>query len=574
MPEDLPAVAGPRSRFSSFYPIILLVAVLANSAPAQISGLITGQVVDDATSQPIAGARVHEQAVPTAQIVVTDEQGRFELPVPPGASNVAIAAALTYDPDTPAQYRTDVVSASEGDDVEIRLEPIPGLENLEYQPIVSTDGCRNCHADHWDEWQRSNHAGAAVNALVRDLYSGDGTGDGTGASAEGYVFTAVHDAEDSGFCAVCHAPNERPDDPGAVKFSEVASAPGLDGVTCTSCHQLHRVSDDIQAIHLLGNAEFRFPLSFRGNSAATEEHVWGPLDDVGFDRMRAAYAPVFSSSKFCASCHQYQNPFTGAPGQATYEEWQQSPAAAAGIHCQHCHMPIAVGSGTVSTNGQAVERPAEQRHDHSFHGVYSGVFDAPVEVEMSVNVEAGSVVVDTSVRNLLQGHNWPTGVDVRNAFLVVDVSLNGQALNQIAGDRVPDWASDDVDGRQDGDFGGLAGRGYARVLEGRINGEGEPISPVSFIDADTLIASSTIPPGAVESADFTFGLPPVVTPGDEIIARARVIYRRAWRAIAVTKDWPDVVQDEPFERLVIDMQRTHALTAGEIDILFANGFEP
>lgn len=572
MPEIALAVEG--ARLPSFALAGMLFILLAGSASAQVSGSITGHVVDDLTGQPIVGARVHEQAVPTAMIVVTDAQGRFELPVPSGASNVAIAAALTYDPDSAVQFRTDVVSASEGDDIEIRLEPIPELENLDYQPVVSTDGCRNCHTDHWNEWQRSNHSGAAVNALVRDLYSGDGTGDGTGASAEGYVFTALHDAEDSGFCAVCHAPNEQPDDPGAVKFDGISSAPGLDGVTCTSCHQLHRISDDIQAIHLLGNAEFRFPLSYRGNSAATEEHVWGPLDDVGFDRMRAAYAPVFSSARLCASCHQYINPFTGAPGQETYTQWQQSPAAAADIQCQDCHMPIADSAGTVSTNGQAVERPPEQRHDHSFHGVYSGVFGAPVEVGMSVSVESASVVVDTSVHNLLQGHNWPTGVDVRNAFLVVEVSLNGQPLNQTAGERVPDWASDDVAGRQDGDFGGLAGRGYAKVLEGRINGEGDPVSPVPFIDAETLLADTTIPPDAVESAEFTFELPPAVIVGDEIVARARVIYRRAWRAIAVTKGWPDVVQGESFERLVVDMQRAHLVTAGDVDVLFLDGFEP
>lgn len=575
MPRYLSGVArtGPRSRFSRFCLLILCIAGLANSAPAQVAGLITGQVVDDATGQPIAGVRVHEQAVPTAQIVVTDQQGRFELPVPAGASGVAVAAALTYDPDTAAQYRTDVVSASDGDDVEIRLEPIPRIANLEYQPVVSTDGCRNCHADHWEEWQQSNHAGAAVNALVRDLYSGDGTGDGTGPSADGYVFTALHDAEESGFCAVCHAPNEQPSDPGAVRFDEVDSAPGLDGVTCTSCHQLHRVTNDMQAIHLLGNAEFRFPLSFRGNSPATHEHVWGPLDDVGFDRMRAAYAPVFSASRFCGSCHQYANPFTGAPGQETYEEWQQSPAAAAGIQCQDCHMPIAEISGTVSTNGQAVERPPEQRHDHSFHGVYSGVFGAPVELAMSLDIETDSIVVSTDVRNLVQGHHWPTGVDVRNAFLVVVASLNGQPLHQTAGGRVPDWASDDAAGRQTGDFGGLAGQGYAKVLEGRINGQDEPISPVSFIDAERLIARTTIPAGESESAGFTFDLPAGVLAGDELVVRARVIYRRAWRAIAVTKNWPEVVQGEPFERLVVDMEKTHVLTTGEVDLLFASGFE-
>lgn len=561
------------NRFAMSLAAVMLSIQLASVCSAQTGGLITGRVADADTGAAIAGARVHEQAVPAALVVVTGLDGRFELPVPAGATNVPVAVALRYDPDALANYRTEVVTASDGDDVAVALEPIPEIENLEYQPVVSTDGCRNCHADHWNEWQQSNHSGAAVNALVRDLYSGDGTGDGTGPSAEGYVFTALHDAADTGLCAVCHAPNERPGSPGDVKFDEVATAPGLDGVTCTSCHQLHRITDDVQAIHLLGNAEFRFPLSFRGNSAATDEHVWGPLDDIGFDRMRAAYAPVFSSSKLCASCHQYVNPSTGAPGQETYEEWQGSPAAAAGIQCQDCHMPIAAAAGTISTNGQAVERPPEQRHDHGFHGVYSGVFGTPVAVDVVIDEAGGEVLVATGVRNLVQGHDWPTGVDVRNAFLVVEASLAGQPLTQTAGDIVPEWGSDEVDGRQEGDYGGLAGRGYAKVLEGRINGAGDPVSPVPFIDAETLLSKTTIPAGETDSASFAFGLPAGTLAGEVVEVRARVFYRRAWRSIAVTKAWPDVIQGEPFERQVVDVQASYVLSGTPAELVFANSFE-
>lgn len=250
MPLPAPGAVCPHPVVPSFRGFILSLVALAGLASAQTGGMITGTVVDADSGQPIAEARVHEQAAPTAQIVITNAQVRFQLPVPAGASNIEVAAARTYDPDSAFNYRTDVVSASDGHDIFIPLDPIPGLDNTECQPVVSTDGCRNCHTEQWNQWQQSKHSGAAV------------------------------------------------------RFDQVASEPGLDGVTCTSCHQLHRIADDVQAIHLLGKAEFRFP-------------------------------------------------FTGAPGQETYEEWQQSPAAAAGIHCQDCHMPIAAVAGTISTNGQA-----------------------------------------------------------------------------------------------------------------------------------------------------------------------------------------------------------------------------
>lgn len=551
-------------------------AVLASFfAPILAAQQITGQVVDGTTGQPIAEARVHEQARPALEVVVTDAQGRFELPVVAGASSVPVAAALAYSPERQINYETAVSVAGDGDDIVIALTPIPEIENIGYLPIAAAapEGCGSCHSEQYAQWRESNHSRAAVNVRVRDLYSGDGTGSIDGPSGQGYVFDQLHDAEHSGFCATCHAPNERPSDPGAVKFDQIASPAGLEGVTCTSCHQLHVVNENVQAIHLLGNAEFRFPLAFLGNDDATHQHVWGPLDDVGFGRMRAAYAPFFKSSRICASCHQYENPETGAPGQETYAEWQASPAAEAGIQCQGCHMPQAGEPGRIAAVGRAPIRPAEQRHDHSFPGVYSGVLGDPVDLQVAIRPASTSVTVETAVLNRVTGHNWPTGVDVRNAVLVVEPRLNGVALAQRSGDRVPDWASDDVAGVQSGDFGGYAGRGFAKVLEGRINGEGEPASPVPFFDAETVLVKSTIPAGATDNARFVFDLPADAGPDDLLEVRTRVIYRRAWRAIAVTKGWVDQPFEEPWERIVENQTITRTLTENDFERVFSSDFE-
>lgn len=549
----------------------LLAGLLLFSGLAGAEQQITGTVVDVETGAPVPDARVHAQALADAAVVVTNQQGRFALSVDPDAANVAVAAAVEYDPDAAAHYTTAVVTAAPGDDISIALSPIPALDNLEYQPVPAI-ACAGCHPDQYAQWQDSNHSRAAVNVRVRDLYSGDGTASPT--SAEGWVYTALHDADDSGFCATCHAPNERPSDPGAVKFNEVATDPGLDGVTCTSCHQLHRITDDHRAIHLLGNAEFRFPLAFRANDDATHEHVWGPLDDVGFERMRAAYAPVFSTSKLCASCHQYDNPDTGAPGQETYSEWLDSPARDAGVQCQDCHMPAADSDGKIAMPPVAPVRPAEQRHHHGFPGVYSGLLPDPIELAFDVDVLAGAVTVRTRVQSRVTGHNWPTGVDFRNAMLVVEAFLDGQPLTQIAGARLPDWASDAEPGVQPGDFGARAGHGYAKVLEGAINGDGPRVSPVSFIDADTVLANTTLPPGATDQGRFTFELPRGASVGDDLDVRARVVYRRVWREIAVTKGWTELAFEEPWQRTVADTTLARPLRATDLERLFISGFEP
>jgi hypothetical protein len=218
-------------------------------------------------------------------------------------------------------------------------------------------------------------------------------------------------------------------------------------------------------------------------------------------------------------------------------------------------------------------RPAAQRHDHSFPGVYSGRLGAPVALDLVVQAFATDIDVASVVRNLVLGHHFPTGVDVRNAFVVVDASLDGVALVQAGGDRVPEWASDAVPGRQPGDHGGDPGRGYAKVLEGRIDGVGVPVSPVPFIDAERVLARTTIPAGATDVGRYRFALPAGAQAGDRLEVRARVIYRRAWRAIAVAKEWPAVVDGEPWERVVAERTVSLVLDADSLDRIWRDQFE-
>jgi hypothetical protein len=458
----------------------------------------------------------------------------------------------------------------------IALRRIPTVQNTAYLPIAAAPpgGCGNCHTEQYAQWQSSNHAHAVSNKWVRDLYSGDGTGPATGPSGDGYVYLENHAGPATGFCATCHAANERPSDPASVRFNEVVSAAGREGVTCTTCHQLHEVNDNVEAIHLLGNAEFSFPASTTGGGASlTHQHVWGPLDDVVFGQMRPAYAPVFSMSRFCASCHEYVNPASGAPGQETWSEWTQSPAAADGVQCQDCHMPSASTPGRLASVGQAPVRPGSQRHDHSFPGVYSGRLGNPVDLGVTAGVVNGRLEVESTVLNRVLGHHFPTGVDVRNAFLLVQASLQGQLLEQESGDRLPFWVDDAVPGQQPGDYAGQAGRGYAKVLQGRIDGQGELVMPVPFIDAESVFSNTTIEAGATDLGQYAFALPASAAVGQTIEIRAWVYYRRAWRSIAVTKNWVENDDGEPWERLVAQSTVNLVLDASMLDGVMANGFE-
>jgi hypothetical protein len=550
-------------------------AFLLAWAPTWVAAqTVSGKVLDASNQAPVAGAVVRIQARPDLPTTTTSADGSFSLDVSGFGANqdIPVAAARAYDASTGINYETTVLRMNAGDSLEISLTRIPSAVNATYQPVPA-GSCSGCHTEQYIQWRSSNHSRAAINPRLLDLYSGDGFD--TPTASDGYVFTTLHDSEDTGLCAVCHAPNEDPADPGGVKLNEVTSIAGREGVTCTSCHQLHTVEGDTKAIHLLGNSEFRFPQATRGGTSATHEHVWGPLGDVSFNRMRAAWYPKFSSSELCASCHEYVNPDTDAPGQTTYTEWQASPAAANGVQCQDCHMPAADSPGSIAVGvGQAPTRPAEQRHDHSFPGVYSGAFGEPVEVRLSAETAAPYVVVTSEVESLISGHRWPTGVDERNALVWVEAFLNDQPLDFESGDTLPAWTSDDVPGRAPGDYDGLPGRGYAKLLSGRINNEGDALAPVPFIDAEEELAFTTIPPRATDTGRYTFRLPDAARAGDTLTFRATVIYRRTYRAIAVAKGWTELTMDEPWERRVTGQTITRTLSADDLGQIFLDDFEP
>jgi hypothetical protein len=561
---------------SLLFGLTLLAAGFGNASVA-LAATVTGVVRDGTSGAPIAGAQVHVRAQENPVTAASGADGRFALPVDGAGATFQVSAAIAYDADAAVNYETTAVSTTPGSDITITLRRIPTTPNSAYQPIAAAppSGCGSCHTEQYTQWQASNHAHAAQNLVLRDLYSGDGTSPRGDPASAGYVYLDTHAPPATGLCAVCHAPNERPADPGGVRFDAVASAPGLEGVTCTSCHQLHDVNANVRAIHLLGNAEFYFPAAFGGGggNSLTHQHVWGPLDDVSFGQMRAAWAPVFKQSRYCASCHEYDNPYTGVAGQETYSEWVDSPAAAAGTPCQTCHMPQATQPGRIAAVNGAPVRPAAQRHDHSFPGVYSGRLGVPASIELGADPNAHHVDVTSLVRNLVQGHHFPTGVDVRNAFIAVEASIDGQALVQIGGHRIPDWADDAVPGQQPGDFAGTAGRGYAKVLAGRIGGVGDVVAPVPFIDAELVLARTTIPAGGMDIGHYRYALPDGVVAGDTLQIRARLIYRRAWRAIAVAKQWPAVVDGEPWQRVVVERVTTVTMTADMLDRIWQDGFE-
>jgi hypothetical protein len=136
---------------------------------------------------------------------------------------------------------------------------------------------------------------------------------------------------------------------------------------------------------------------------------------------------------------------------------------------------------------------------------------------------------------------------VRNALLVVTASIDGSGLSQASGPVVPFWASDDIPGDQPGDYAGWPGTGFAKVNQGRVNGTGPTVSPVLFVDAESLFEHSVIPAGETSTTVIDFAVPGGVVSGSVAQVSVRLLYRRAYRALAVTKGWTETPQGGPIE---------------------------
>lgn len=554
----------------------LLIVTLGVSLGAPSEAAISGRVIvagSGLPGTPIAGARVHIQADITSPVVTTAANGTFVLPVSP-AGEVTVTAAVPYDVDAAVNYNTGGETAEDGDlGVVIALEAIPLADNANYTPIKAAvpGGCGDCHSEQLDQWSMSAHARAGTDVWVRDLYSGDGTAGG----GAGYVFTEVNPGQ-TGYCATCHTPVAEAHAPGTVFFDQVTGTAELEGVTCTACHQLDHVdATNLRALHLVGKASFRFPLAGVGGSA-THEYVWGPLDDVTYPFMKAAHAPLFTSSLMCASCHEYDNPTTGAPGQHTYSEWAASSYAIAGSgfrSCQDCHMPPAVEAGPIADPVLPPVpplRPGSQRNSHAFVGATPTTLSGAIELSSSADASAGVVEVVASVTNAGAGHSFPTGVSIRNALLVIEADVDGVPLTRRDGPTVPWWADDEVPGVQAGDYAGLPGTGFAKILSGPI--DGKRVAPVLFIDADQVDEDSLLLAGQTRNVVVRLELPPGAEVGQQLTVRVRLLYRRAFRALAVTKGWSTTPENTPVEVEVASDVHSSTLDHAAL-VLFEDGFE-
>lgn len=237
---------------------------------------------------------------------------------------------------------------------------------------LEPETCGSCHPEQYAQWRTSLHAEAWSPGLAGQLIEG-----------------ALAGAADVRECQSCHTPlaEQIPFTRALERNRDFDPALRTRGLVCAGCHvRRHR----------------RYGPPRRPDVAPAPE----PVPHDGF-----VVREEFLDSRFCAECHQFFDDagVAGKPLQDTWSEWRASPQAAAGRHCQDCHMP---------------DRAHLWRGIHDPEMVRSGVAADLVVHDLEGAILQASLVL----QNRDVGHAFPTYVTPRVFLVIEQHGADGTAL--------------------------------------------------------------------------------------------------------------------------------------------------
>lgn len=263
---------------------------------------------------------------------------------------------------------------------------------LEAGVFNSSSRCGVCHAQIYDLWKRSLHAGSVSDPIFDAAYT------------RAYRETAGAARK---ICLRCHAP--------VAYFSgdlELQKPISREGVTCDFCHSVTHV--DLQK----SRQPFRVRLD--GVKRGPRPGLVSPVHGVELSKLH-------ESSTLCAGCHEYANQ-DGLLLFSTYSEWKVSPQAKEGKTCQYCHMPVTKGMIVIPGLGSGGSKI-------NLHNISGGHSSTQVRKAASLKIvklrrsQKDRAELEVLVSNVGSGHSIPTGMPTRKLQLDVELFAGNQRVH-------------------------------------------------------------------------------------------------------------------------------------------------
>ena len=272
----------------------------------------------------------------------------------------------------------------------------PAPKTLDRAALLDPTSCKDCHAEHYNQWAGSMHAYAADDPVFIAM------------NARGQEEAQLGD-----FCVTCHAPmavreNAFPDG----DFSKVAQLPRhLKGVTCYFCHS----ADGVEDTH---NNPLRISddLMLRGS-------IPEPVDNTAH---LSGYSPLLDrdtrqSADMCGACHDIVTK-NGLHLERTYLEWKESMFGNGAIQqltCGNCHMDETINTPIANYAGV----PNRKLHNHRFPAFDVALTEFPfmddqraavedeldTATQLQVCVDPTTGAIELSIENTAAGHSFPSG---------------------------------------------------------------------------------------------------------------------------------------------------------------------
>ncbi|MEW8505117.1 MAG: cytochrome c family protein [Candidatus Thiodiazotropha sp.] len=280
---------------------------------------------------------------------------------------------------------------------------------------VSSEVCKNCHKEIYDQWKGSMHAQSTalkdpIHATFYKKVVGSPVEEGVKHKASGKY----------PICLQCHAPNAAVD-----KTTKLDAKPAYsEGVNCVACHTLAKFkgTSGKNGKLLLGlkayerKNELQGPQGFNqglakltagddlfGGAGASDDSKPNPHTDgeVELDGKKIQALPMagnpglMKTNAACMGCHDKRNNPHGVPLCQTGNEY-----AGSNVNCQSCHMPVA--------NGMV---------DHGMGGGHdNAMLKRSVVFTLDAVKQGDSLNATVKLKNM-QPHSLPTGAPFRNIYL-------------------------------------------------------------------------------------------------------------------------------------------------------------